>query len=688
MRAYQNLEITGSLAVQGTSSADFFAGVLSGSVLGQAASSITSSYAVTASLAATASHVPGLNFSLISTGSATASISTASLNVNVDTVITGSLRVSKTASADLFVGVFTGSFSGTLTNADTSSYVNQLSQSVSISGSLVVSESVIAPSFTGSLLGTASLAKSSSYVSGSGVIGTVSSSFTSSYVSGSNVKGTVSSSFTASLADTASYVATAQTASFITGSSIVGVVSNATNAVSASYTSTASFVQTLSQSVIIVGDLIVYGTQSVAYITSSQVNVGSNIITVNSSTPAVRFGGLAVFDSGSTGKTGSFLWDSLQDRWIYSNPSGSAGDSAIALMGPLNYDGIGNEQTTTQNAFIKGQGSHHTTSSLVTEDGTTFRVPMNTVITGSVQATNFTGSLQGTASFVSGSNVVGTVSSSFTSSFVSGSNVFGTVSSSFTASYVSGSNVIGTVSSSLSASYALSSSYASSSLSASYASSSLSASYASSSLSSSYALTASYGADFSASNVYLTGSLVASLTNQPQAYIVSYDSASGQLYYQGTGSFSANSASYADTASYSLTASYAANVPATSSYSITSSYAITASYLDSSATASNSNTASYLNTLHQDVSVSGSLGINTVTGTSFDLNADTFIFTGSMFVTGSAKLNGSLTTTQGYITLTQVSQSLNFQDDAAAATGGVPLGGLYRNGNFIVIRLA
>jgi hypothetical protein len=43
--------------------------------------------------------------------------------------------------------------------------------------------------------------------------------------------------------------------------------------------------------------------------------------------------------------------------------------------------------------------------------------------------------------------------------------------------------------------------------------------------------------------------------------------------------------------------------------------------------------------------------------------------------------------TSGYIVLTQVSQSLNFADDASAASGGVPLGGLYRNGNFIAIRI-
>ena len=41
----------------------------------------------------------------------------------------------------------------------------------------------------------------------------------------------------------------------------------------------------------------------------------------------------------------------------------------------------------------------------------------------------------------------------------------------------------------------------------------------------------------------------------------------------------------------------------------------------------------------------------------------------------------------GAVILSQVSSSLNFADDTAAATGGIPLGGLYRNGNFIVIRL-
>ena len=54
---------------------------------------------------------------------------------------------------------------------------------------------------------------------------------------------------------------------------------------------------------------------------------------------------------------------------------------------------------------------------------------------------------------------------------------------------------------------------------------------------------------------------------------------------------------------------------------------------------------------------------------------------------GENTFTNKVTHTNGYVILQQVSQSLNFVDDTAAAAGGVPLGGLYRNGNFIVIRI-
>jgi len=60
---------------------------------------------------------------------------------------------------------------------------------------------------------------------------------------------------------------------------------------------------------------------------------------------------------------------------------------------------------------------------------------------------------------------------------------------------------------------------------------------------------------------------------------------------------------------------------------------------------------------------------------------------GSLIVSQSAATGTAVTVQNGHTILAQVSQSLNFNDDTAAAAGGVPLGGLYRSGNFIAIRL-
>jgi hypothetical protein len=46
------------------------------------------------------------------------------------------------------------------------------------------------------------------------------------------------------------------------------------------------------------------------------------------------------------------------------------------------------------------------------------------------------------------------------------------------------------------------------------------------------------------------------------------------------------------------------------------------------------------------------------------------------------------TTVNGFVVLSEVSSSLDFANDTAAEAGGVPLGGLYRNGNFIMIRMS
>jgi len=121
-------------------------------------------------------------------------------------------------------------------------------------------------------------------------------------------------------------------------------------------------------------NVTVFGTQSIAYISSSQLNIGTNIITVNTDTPSVRFGGLAVYDSGSTGLTGSMLWDSQNNHWIYSNPSGSSYSGGMFISGPRTST-LGSETGTTSCMLLAGQGGDHLTSSMIYHSSTVTCIP-------------------------------------------------------------------------------------------------------------------------------------------------------------------------------------------------------------------------------------------------------------------------------------------------------------------------
>jgi hypothetical protein len=204
----------------------------------------------------------------------------------------------------------------------------------------------------------------------------------------------------------------------ITGS-LYGTVDNAT---SASFASTASYLNTLNQNLTINGNLTVFGTASYSYVSASQLNVGTNTISVNVAEPAQRFGGLIVYDSGSLSHqaTASFLWDSLNNKWIYQNVSGSGYDGGMAIFGPRNLNGLGNEQGTTNNALMKGQGGDHITSSRIFDDGTNVYTNSNVQITGSLTVT---GNVIATASWANNS-----VSSSYAANggvtqIIAGTNV-------------------------------------------------------------------------------------------------------------------------------------------------------------------------------------------------------------------------------------------------------------------------
>lgn len=75
---------------------------------------------------------------------------------------------------------------------------------------------------------------------------------------------------------------------------------------------------------------------------------------------------------------------------------------------------------------------------------------------------------------------------------------------------------------------------------------------------------------------------------------------------------------------------------------------------------------------------SGSGGTSLTTGSTYPIT--------SSWATNTATAS-YLNPLNQIIILPTVSSSLNFVDDASAAAGGVPLGGVYRNGNFILIRM-
>ena len=187
----------------------------------------------------------------------------------------------------------------------------------------------------------------------------------------------------------------------ITGS-INGTVTNATSASSAL---TASFVNTLNQNVTINGNLSVFGTASYTNVSSSELNIGTSLITVNTSNPTNRFGGLAVIDSGSTPRTsGSILFDSVNDQWVFIHNT-SPLTSSVFIQSPQTYNDLGNEINLTTNRLPKSVNIEHIGDSNISDTGTIVSINSNTQVTGSLRVTaGITASLQGTATYA---NVAG-----------------------------------------------------------------------------------------------------------------------------------------------------------------------------------------------------------------------------------------------------------------------------------------
>ena len=113
---------------------------------------------------------------------------------------------------------------------------------------------------------------------------------------------------------------------------------------------------------------------------------------------------------------------------------------------------------------------------------------------------------------------------------------------------------------------------------------------------------------------------------------------------------------------------------------ITGSFLTTASVSNNTITFTKGNSSQFSLVVNN---VNNAISASYVLSSSYALTA-----TSASFATTAITASYLNPIADSYVVLTQVSQSLNFADDAAAASSGVPLGGLYRSGNFILIRIS
>ena len=173
--------------------------------------------------------------------------------------------------------------------------------------------------------------------------------------------------------------------------------------------------QTFSGSLYVANDLIVQGSSSIQYISASSVSIGTNIVQLNTANPSVRYAGLTIIDSGSIGGSGSFLYDSVQDEFIFVHRgNGTNVTSSHFVLGPETYDNLGNENYLTNNRIPKGTGKEHLNDSNITDTGTLITLGSNTTITGTLVASG--------TSLVSGSSQITFSGISSLPTLVSGSS--------------------------------------------------------------------------------------------------------------------------------------------------------------------------------------------------------------------------------------------------------------------------
>jgi len=240
-------------------------------------------------------------------------------------------------------------------------------------------------------------------------LSSVSGAFATS-VSASNANiSALSASVSTVTGDFSSSVATSFSQSNYNTTLLSSSIDSRLDSIEANYATTGSNTfkgtQVFSGSLFVTENLVVYGSSSLVNVTGSSVSIGTNTVVLNTASPAVRFGGISVVDSGSLQTTGSLWWDSQNNNWIYENPAGEAYASAKLISGPKNSGSLGNETGLTAGIIPVASGDDHITNSILSQNNGVITLSGDLittgVISGSIAATNgvVSGSSQLTSSY-------------------------------------------------------------------------------------------------------------------------------------------------------------------------------------------------------------------------------------------------------------------------------------------------
>jgi hypothetical protein len=167
-------------------------------------------------------------------------------------------------------------------------------------------------------------------------------------------------------------------------------ISTVSTSISASYADIANSVNDLNQNVFVSGTLTVlggatfYGSSSFVYITASQLDVSASFISVNVFEPIERFGGLKVYDSGSSTATASLAWDSLHNHWVYENVDGATYTGGMLLSGPRNTGSLGDEPNLTKWFVPRGDGGDHLNDSQIFTSASITQITGSLTVTGTI----------------------------------------------------------------------------------------------------------------------------------------------------------------------------------------------------------------------------------------------------------------------------------------------------------------